>query len=207
MACEIQQFRSLLSKDLDSAITDEDCKRFLVARKHDMDKAVEMITEWWKWWHTPYPSCNGLTPANILNVQNIEDPKGDIINRLVPHSFSGFGKNHHPIFWEKTGVIVSHLGELKSNFTMDELMAQHIRMQTIMNIRCQHISKTTGIPVEQVILVCDYKGMPMAPDFFAVEYTKRLFGIDQSFYPERLYRTYVVNAPCECLTHGLSTQL
>lgn len=194
---EIMQFRKLLNMDINSAVSDGDCKRFLVARKHDMDQALVMINEWWKWWNTPYPSCEGLTPATMLNADNVIDPDIDLISRCAPHSFHGFGKHGHPVFWEKTGEISGHLSTLKERFNMDELMSKHIRTQAIMQIRCDYISRVLNRPIEQVILICDYKGMPMTPDFFGIEYCQRLFSMDQNYYPERLYRTYLINAPCE----------
>jgi hypothetical protein len=194
---DVSHFRSLLAADLSSAVSDEDCKRFLVARKHDTEKALLMINQWWQWWNAPYPSCDGLTPATMLNADNITDPDIDLICRCAPHAFHGFGKNGHPIFWERTGEITSHLVTLKENFNMDQLLSKHIRTQSLMEIRCHHISKRLNKPIEQVIIVCDYKGMPMTPDFFGIEYAQRLFGMDQNYYPERLYRTYLINAPCE----------
>lgn len=191
----IARFRGQLADDLNAAITDQDCKRFIVARKNDIDKAVLMINEWWKWWNTPYPSCDGLTPATMLNVDNLEDPDIDIVNRCAPHTFHGFAKNGCPVFWEKTGEISSHLTELKERFNMDQLMGKHIRTQAIMNARCHYISKKLNKPIEQVIIVCDYQGMPMTPDFFGIEYCQKLFAMDQNYYPERLFRTYLINAP------------
>lgn len=193
---EVIELRSRLSPEVNVALNTQDCLRFLVARNYDIEETVTRLENWYEWYHKPFgEEGSGLTPARMLNLDNIVDPNIDLINELVPHSYSGFCKNGCPIFWEKTGIIAGNLPELKKYFNMDILMEQHIRVQTIMNIRRHYISKKLSRNVEQAMIVCDYTDLSISPDWFGIEYCKQLFTIDEKYYPERLYKTYLINAP------------
>jgi hypothetical protein len=45
--------------------------------------------------------------------------------------------------------------------------------------------------------VFDLQGVGMAPDFFGIEYVRKMFEIDQKYYPERLNHLIFINAPCK----------
>ena len=192
----IKELRTRLSAEANAALNAQDCLRFLVARKQDVENTVSMIENWYQWYTTPFGAeGTGLTPRNMLNLDNIEDPAMEVINELVPHSFSGFCKNGCPIFWEKTGIIAGNIPKLKAKFTMDQMMEQHIRIQAIMGVRRDYISRKLNKPIEQVMIVCDYTDLSFSPDMFGIDYCKQLFTIDEKYYPERLYKTYLINAP------------
>lgn len=194
---EVSQLRAQLSPELNAAISTQDCLRFLISRNYDIAEAAVRLQNWFDWNHTPFGSegC-GLTPARMLNVDNIHNAESrEVIDELVPHSFSGFCKNGCPIFWEKTGIIAANLPKLKEIFNMDQLMEQHIRVHSIMDVRRDYISRQIGRPVEQSMIICDYADLSISPDWFGIEYCKQLFTIDEKYYPERLYKTYLINAP------------
>jgi hypothetical protein len=44
-------------------------------------------------------------------------------------------------------------------------------------------------------IVMNLAGMPMSPDFFGIVVVRRSLEIDQQYYPERLNRLFVINAP------------
>lgn len=192
----IKELRTRLSTEVNAALNTQDCLRFLVARKHDLENTVTMVENWYEWYTTPFGAeGTGFTPGNMLNLDNIEDPDMEVINELVPHSFSGFCKNGCPIFWEKTGIIAGNIPKLKNKFSMDQMMEQHIRIQAIMEVRRDYISRKLNKPIEQVMIVCDYTDLSFSPDLFGIDYCKQLFTIDEKYYPERLYKTYLINAP------------
>jgi hypothetical protein len=196
--CEdIDRLRETLSPGVNVALSNADCLRFLTARKYDIDKASLMASEYWEWYYnTPFGSSdNARTPRNMIDLDCIEDPQREIMDELVPHSFSGFSKNGCPIFWEKTGIIAGNLGALKKNFTMEQMMETHIRVHTITDARRDYISKKLNRPVEQAMIICDYTNLSLSPDMFGIEYCKQLFQMDEKYFPERLYKTYLINAP------------
>ena len=191
----IAALREELPTDTNDYLKDPDCLRFIIARKYDIPQAVIMVQNWWTWYNSPFGSEEGLTPRNMVNEENIDDPHREVIDALVPHSFSGFSKNGCPIFWEKTGIIAGNLPKLKEQFTMDQLMEKHIRIQIITDARRDFISKKLGRSVEQAMIICDYAELSFSPDMFGIEYCRKLFGIDEQYYPERLYKVYLINAP------------
>ena len=193
---EVTELRALLSPEVNQAISTQDCLRFLVARSHNIAEAATRLQDWYEWYNSPFgEEGSGLTPANMLNLDNIENPNRDIIDEFVPHSFSGFCKNGCPIFWEKTGIIAGNLPQLKERLSMDKMMEEHIRVQAIMQVRMDYISRKLKRPVEQCMIICDYADLSFSPDWFGIEYCKHLFQMDEKYYPERLYRTYLINAP------------
>ncbi len=62
---EVKILRERLPADLNENVSDFKCVKFLRARNLNVDKAEEMILQWWSWWQIPLPG-DTLCPYNIL---------------------------------------------------------------------------------------------------------------------------------------------
>lgn len=106
-----------------------------------------------------------------------------------PHTFYGFTKAGHPIYWEQTGVISNTLKTLKTKTTVIGLVARHVRAQEINIARMHHINNKLGKSgaeeIEKVVVVFDLKELGVSPDMFGINYVKDMFRCDGDYYPER----------------------
>ena len=57
------------------------------------------------------------------------------------------------MYWEETGLISTRYSELASYFSVDELTVQHVRMQELMRVRCEHASVVSG-KVSECVCEC-----------------------------------------------------
>jgi len=191
----IQEFKKNLTEDLAQAVSDEQCVRFLRARNLNMQDSVRMITNWWTWWNSPLLGTDSTLPKNILR-DAIEDPKEDLYTQICPHCFIGEDKEGRPIYWEQTGIISANFDSLKKNIRdEDELIVRHVRFNELNNIRYEYLSKKYNKNVTKVNIVFDMKGINMMPDFMGIKFVRKMLEVDQNYYPERLHKLFMINAP------------
>lgn len=188
----IADLRSLLESEISQELSDHDCVRFVRARKQNIEKARDMAVAWYEWWHSPLAGSI-YTPATILNMG--EDPLEGICTEYCPHSMSGFDRHGYPIYWERTGIIAGRIGKIKQFIDIDHMLLRHIRIQEMMHIRREFMSKKIGHFIDRVVLVFDLSELPYTPDMYGINYARKMFGIDGSYYPERLANIFIINAP------------
>lgn len=191
----IPQLKSRLSDDLAAIVSDDQCIRFLRARNLDLEKSSAMLTAWWKWWNSPLPGTTDTLPKNVLP-DSVEDPKEDVYTRICPHALIGEDREGRPAYWEKTGIISANFSDLKKCVRdEDELIVRHVRMNEINEARLVHQSSKHNKQVSKNIVIFDMNGLNMSPDFMGIRYFRKMLEIDQNYYPERLHRLYLINAP------------
>jgi hypothetical protein len=188
----LEQFQKQIQTSLRETLTENDCLRFLRARKWEVDKAVELAEKWYEWYYSPIPGGNGATPANILDKP---DPKEHIFKRLTPHSMMGVDKSGHPIYWEMTGLVSTRFIELIKHISLDELVARHVRQQELSIRRVQYQSQLLGHPIEKQICIMNLKDLSYSLDTRALATFHKTLAIDQVYYPERLQYLFMINAP------------
>jgi len=179
-------------------MSDSDCLRFVRARKYDVSKAVLMAVKWSEWYYKVFdnnllhPDGEPICPANSVDQPYAME---NVRNAICPHSYLGRDKEGRPIYWEETGLISTRFAELSSYFTVDELTVQHVRMQELMRVRCEHASAEAGKCVDKVVCVMNLKGLSYRLDTEALRAFRINLQIDTDFYPERLKYLYMINAP------------
>lgn len=198
---QVVALRDALGTEMSAMLTDNDCMRFVRARKNDISKAANMASNWATWWKTPFAdeSLKHMSPSNILHLQEV-DPDEDIYTELCPHALYGFSKEGHPIYWERTGIISNSLKTLKKKTNLNKLHARHVRIQELNRARLYHTNKklgksNTANEIEKTIIVFDMLELGMSPDLFGINYVKDMFGCDGNYYPERLHKMLMINAP------------
>mmetsp|Transcript_39691 Transcript_39691/g.40453 ORF Transcript_39691/g.40453 Transcript_39691/m.40453 type:complete len:337 (-) Transcript_39691:320-1330(-) len=200
----VKEFRNILSNDINSALTDNDCLRFLRARPGQITKSKQMVEAWWKWRNTPLKHKCGdghvITPENILTCGFVETDEINLmpaeVERFFPHYMDGEDKDGRPIYWEKTGELSHFLFEAKKIFDVDDLVFMHIRtMEIMIQVRMHASSKRLGREIDKLVVVYDLKDISMRPDVFGFRAFSQFMSIDQNYYPERLHAMVMINAP------------
>ena len=81
---QVIALREAVGAEVSALLTDNDCMRFVRARKNDITKAAAMASDWAVWWQTPFADeeLKDITPSNILKIQEV-DPTEQIYIDLV----------------------------------------------------------------------------------------------------------------------------
>jgi len=190
---QMEVLRKRLPDELNENVSDFKCIQFLRARNMNVDKAQEMIQNWWTWWNTPLPG-DELCPYNILTRR--DDPLEPVYSKLVPHTFHGEDKRGRPVFYERTGLISKNFSELKKDIpTEDILVSRHVRVMELEMIRLVHQSHKHHKFVSKINIVFDLAEMDVTPDMMGIQFLRKMLHIDQNYYPETLQKMFIINAP------------
>jgi hypothetical protein len=81
---QVAALRDAVGIEVSSLLTDNDCMRFVRARKGDITKAATMASDWAAWWQKPFEDeeLKGISPSTILKVQEV-DPNEQLYTDLV----------------------------------------------------------------------------------------------------------------------------
>lgn len=107
----------------------------------------------------------------------------------------GFDKGGRPIYWEKTGTIQNNFGEVFKHFTTDELVQYHIASQECFTLRFKYASERANRVISDSVVVFDMKNVNMTLNMQSIAYMREILAIDQKYYPETLYKLFIVNCP------------
>mmetsp|Transcript_23385 Transcript_23385/g.34902 ORF Transcript_23385/g.34902 Transcript_23385/m.34902 type:complete len:308 (-) Transcript_23385:171-1094(-) len=163
---------------------DATVRRFLRARKGDVSAAVEQYIGAERFFQER--GCPTLILTN-------PDPAEACYNAYCPARNFGFDKEGRPVYIEKTGLVnVPTLTKVRTPY---DLVHRHVRQQEIAAYRMRQSSKERGTVVENQIIIYDLKGLPLRPDATSMSLMKAVLTVSQDYYPERLFRFYLINAP------------
>lgn len=169
-----------------------------------------MAQEWFAWRSKPLVENGTVTPDNILDnpegVSNFKgrattntpccvDPNEEIYRNLMPHSNMCEDRSGRPLYYEQTGAISSKFPEIIKQLTVEQLVVRHVRQQEMMTKRLHHASQKHGRPIEKQVLVFNLENLSYAVDTNAMSTFRQTVVIDEAYYPERLHRFYMINAP------------
>jgi len=163
---------------------DADCLRFLRARQYDVTKSVEMYNNYVKW--------------RLENNIDAVLEEGVLVPREKwLYSYHGKDKQGRPIFVEKTGhVDIKQLVE-KDKFTIAQAIRGHIRQQEFMYKLYEKNTHEEGRLVENGFTILDLENASIFKHLNG--YARQFFGdmasVGQNYYPERMGKMIVVNAP------------
>lgn len=194
-AAALEQFYEIVNKEAKEHISESDAKRYLRARKWNVNDAVAMAENWYIWWNTPTPCGYGTTPRSLLD--EIVDRHEHIYSRLCPLTHTGVDRDGCPIYWEQSGLISQVFNELATEITLDEMMTRHIRNQEIALCRLYHLSKQSNNPtaIDKQVIVFNLDSLSYSLDTRSLSVFRRIISCDQDYYPERLKHFFVINAP------------
>lgn len=193
---QLSALRGSLSENINIQLSDQDCHRFLKARKYCVKHAVEMVENWAKWRNTVMPGAvKDATPATMLKLTLNCHVHLHPQKHLLPHALHGEDKEGRPLYYELSGRISTNYKHIKKHWTVDDLVQLHVRAMEMCVLRTEHASRRHNKPIYQWVVVNDLSHINLTPDFDLISYARRVVAIDQNYYPERLHKLFMVNTP------------
>ncbi|KAK4445021.1 CRAL-TRIO domain-containing protein [Podospora aff. communis PSN243] len=183
---QVHQLRSMLeaegyTKRLDTLTL----LRFLRARKFDVNLAKQMFVDCEKW----------RKETNLDDtVPTWEYPEKEQMFKFYPQYYHKTDKDGRPVYIEKLGGI--DLVQM-TKITSEERMLTNLAVEyeRLSDPRLPACSRKAGYLLETCCTITDLKGVGLmkAPQVYG--YVKQVSAMSQNYYPERLGRLYLINAP------------
>ncbi|KAF2400126.1 putative phosphatidylinositol transporter [Trichodelitschia bisporula] len=161
--------------------------RFLRARKFDVQLAKKMFVECEKWRKEFGGGVDDL-------VRTFEYPEKEKIFAYYPQYYHKTDKDGRPIY-------IEHLGKIDlaamNKITTDERMLQNLvcEYEKLADPRLPACSRKVGSLLETCCTIMDAKGVSIGSVPSVYGYLQRASAISQNYYPERLGKMYLINAP------------
>eukprot|EP00439_Symbiodinium_sp_Y106_P029394 s5626_g3.t1 len=203
-----------------SSTEDKELLRFLVARKWQVDAAVDQFQAMLKWrkdHHVDRVRGNALGPFGPqaaseaaqdgrLGRQGVEmfpqlrlvEPtlkEGALLFHGQTLAF-GFDKKGQPVQIQNGGLAGWRFaGMLKLIGGSEKVLASLVRMHELQAARMEEASRRHGRPITKQVVITNADGMPLRPHPLAVTAFKDFLVVSSRYYPESLAVLFVVNAP------------
>ncbi|KAL2014047.1 hypothetical protein VTN00DRAFT_1572 [Thermoascus crustaceus] len=159
--------------------------RFLRARKFNVEAAKTMFVESEKW------RKEFGTDDLVRNFDYTEKPQ---VFEYYPQYYHKTDKDGRPVYIEKLGKI-----DLNAMYkiTTGERMLQNLvcEYEKLADPRLPACSRKAGKLLETCCTIMDLKGVGITNVPSVYGYVKQASAISQNYYPERLGKLYLINAP------------
>lgn len=186
MESNLKELRAQLSKaGYVDRVDDASLLRFLRARKFDVAAARKMFEECEAW-------RKGFGVDDIKKSFHFyEKPQ---ISRYYPQYYHKTDKEGRPVYIEELGAI--NLKEMYK-ITTHERMLQNLvnEYEKFVDQRLPACSRMKGELVETSCTIMDLKGVGISSISSVYSYVKSASTIGQNYYPERMGKFYLINAP------------
>ncbi|KAL6721120.1 cytosolic factor, phosphatidylinositol/phosphatidylcholine transfer protein [Lecanora helva] len=159
--------------------------RFLRARKFNVENAKQMFIDCEKW------RKDFGTDDLVRNFEYKEKPK---VFEYYPQYYHKIDKDGRPVYIEQLGKI-----DLAAMYkiTTAERMLQNlvVEYEKLSDPRLPACSRKAGQLLETCCSIMDLKGVGISKVSSVYGYVKQASAISQNYYPERLGKLYLINAP------------
>jgi len=161
--------------------------RYLRARKFDVNASKKMFVDTENWRKEFGGGVDDLTRTFEYK------EKKDIFN-FYPQYYHKTDKDGRPVYIEHLGKI--NLVEMQK-ITTDDRMLQNlvVEYEKLADPRLPACSRKSGYLLETCCSVFDAKGVSLTSAPSVYGYLQMATGISQNYYPERLGKLYIINAP------------
>ncbi|XBW37161.1 hypothetical protein QEN19_002741 [Hanseniaspora menglaensis] len=159
--------------------------RFLRARKFDVSLSYEMFFNCQKWRHEKKIDT-------IIDDFNYEEKP--IVAKYYPQYYHKNDKEGRPVYYEELGKV--NLTEML-NFTDEKRMLNNLikEYELFELYRLPACSRYINHLVETSCTILDLKGISISSAYSVITYVKEASYIGQNYYPERMGKFYLINAP------------
>lgn len=159
--------------------------RFLRARKFDVAKAKLMFEECEKW-----RKENGVDTI----LQDFHYTEKPIVAKFYPQYYHKTDKDGRPVYIEELGSV--NITEMYK-ITTQERMIKNLtwEYESFVNHRLPACSRKSNYLVETSCTILDLKGISITAASQVLSYVREASYIGQNYYPERMGKFYLINAP------------
>ncbi|KAJ4365765.1 cytosolic factor, phosphatidylinositol/phosphatidylcholine transfer protein [Neocucurbitaria cava] len=186
---QVFQLRSMLeqagyTKNLDTLTL----LRFLRARKFNVELSKKMFVDCEKW-RAEYA---GVGVEEL--VRNFDYKERPEVFEYYPQYYHKTDKDGRPVYIEQLGKVdLTALAKITSQERMiQNLVCEYEKMA---DPRLPACSRKSGYLLETSCTIMDLKGVGIAKATSVYGYLQAVSAISQNYYPERLGKMYVINAP------------
>ncbi|KAJ4348521.1 cytosolic factor, phosphatidylinositol/phosphatidylcholine transfer protein [Didymosphaeria variabile] len=186
---QVHQLRAMLeqagyTKNLDTLTL----LRFLRARKFNVELSKQMFIDSEKW----RASYAGVGVEEL--VRTFDYPERPQIFKYYPQYYHKTDKDGRPVYIEQLGnVDLTAMAKITSQERMiQNLVCEYEKMA---DPRLPACSRRSGYLLETSCSIMDLKGVGIAKATSVYGYLQAVSAISQNYYPERLGKMYVINAP------------
>lgn len=182
----LEEFRKTLEEaGFEERLDDSTLLRFLRARKFDIALAKEMFENCEKW-RKEYG-----TNTILEDFHYDEKP---LVAKFYPQYYHKTDKDGRPCYFEELGAV--NLPEM-TKITTEERMLKNLvwEYESVAKFRVPACSRAAGYLVETSCTIMDLKGISISSAYSVLNYVREASYISQNFYPERMGKFYMINAP------------
>lgn len=160
-----------------------DFLRFLRARKMVVADAAAMYKAAEEW----------IDKENLRNILAKPDPLMRCFQSITPHRNHGVDYHGNPVYYERTGMVV--VANLLKHMSEEDVVLRHLRYLFYSMDRMAVSSKTHGKNVTKVVMIHDLAHLKFTVETAGVRIFKKTVSCDQNYFPERLHKAFIINAP------------
>ncbi|TGZ84280.1 hypothetical protein EX30DRAFT_357811 [Ascodesmis nigricans] len=159
--------------------------RFLRARKFDIEASKKMFLDCEQW------RKDFGVEAIVKDFNYVEKPK---VFEYYPQYYHKTDKDGRPVYIEQLGKI-----DLAAMYkiTTEERMLQNLVLEyeRLADPRLPACSRKAGKLLETCCTIMDLKGVGITSVSSVYGFVSKVSNISQNYYPERLGKLYIINAP------------
>lgn len=159
--------------------------RFLRARKFDVKLATEMFVKCEKW-------REEFGTNTILDDFHYNEKKQ--VAQFYPQYYHKTDKDGRPIYIEQLGAV--KINEMYKITTQEKMLKNLVwEYESFTRYRLPACSRLQGHLVETSCTIMDLKGISLSTASQVYSYISEASNIGQNYYPERMGKFYLINAP------------
>ncbi|KAI5964075.1 SEC14 [Candida pseudojiufengensis] len=181
----IELRKELVALGYKDRLDDASLLRFLRARKFDLILAKQMFIDCENW-------REKFGTNTILKDFKYEEKP--IVAKMYPTYYHKVDKDGRPVYYEELGK-VDLIKMLK--VTTEERMLKNLvwEYESMCQFRLPACSRQAGHLVETSCTILDLKGISITSAYNVIGYVRQASKIGQDYYPERMGKFYLINAP------------
>lgn len=182
---QLADLRAELKKDgkFDD-VTDYTLFRFLRGYSFNPQNAAKAFREYVQW----------RADEKVDNVLEKNAAKYDLIAKLIPYAYHGYDNDGRPIYLEKTGKILCDALADSTLITVPEFVESHKQGLELLMRRAHDESIRRGKRIDTFTTIIDLDGLSLAHRQ-AIPILVACTQFDAKYYPERIGKLIVINAP------------
>ncbi|CAK9435306.1 uncharacterized protein LODBEIA_P57290 [Lodderomyces beijingensis] len=181
----IQMRKDLVELGYAQRLDDASLLRFLRARKFDLALAKEMFIECEKW--------RDEFGTNTI-MKDFKYEEKPIVAKMYPTYYHKTDKDGRPVYYEELGKV--DLNKMLKITTQERMLKNLVwEYEAMVKYRLPACSREAGHLVETSCTILDLKGISISTAYNVIGYVREASKIGQDYYPERMGKFYLINAP------------